>query len=61
MVKVILIIIIAVSVHIIYDARSVANKYFSRENINKQVKMLKIVGFLLAIICSIILYFCIRR
>ena len=61
MIKIILLIIIAISVHVIYDARNVANKYLSRENINKEVKMLKFVAFLVAIICSIILYFLIRR
>lgn len=61
MIETILLIIIAISVTFIYDARSIANKYFSRDDKNKQIKLLKIVGFLVAIICTIILYFLIRR
>ena len=60
MIKLILLIIIAICVKIIYDARSIADKYFSTSEINKQVKLLKIVGFIVAIICAIILYFLIN-
>ena len=51
MIKLILLIIIAICVKTIYDARSIAKKYFSTSDINKQIKLLKIVGFIIAIIC----------
>ena len=57
MIKIILLIIIEISVTIIYDARSIANKYLSSGNINNQIKMLKIIGFITAIICSLAIIF----
>ncbi len=57
MIKIILLIIIAISVTAIFDARRIAEKYFSTADINKQVLLLKIAGFLVAVICAIILSF----
>ncbi len=61
MIEIILLTIIAISVKVIYDARSITEKYFSNEDENKQIRLLKGVGFLVSIICAIILYFLIRR
>lgn len=57
MIKIILIIIIAISVTVIYDARKIAKKYFSSSDINRQVLLLKVVGFLVAVISAIALSF----
>ena len=57
MIKLILLIIIAISVIAIFDARRIAQKYFSTSDINKQVLLLKIIGFLVAITCAIIFSF----
>lgn len=56
MAKIILLILIAISVITIYDARKICEKYFSSSMKNRQVKLLKITGFAVAIICAIILY-----
>ena len=45
-------------------ARLIANdaeKYFSKGQTNKQVKMLKIIAFIIAIICGLIIIFLFRR
>ena len=61
MIEIILLIIIAVGVKMIYDARSIVEKYFSNSDENKQIRLLKGVGFLVSIVCAIILYFLISR
>ena len=55
MIKIILLIIIAIGVTAIFDARRIAEKYFSTQDINKQVLLLKAVGFLVSIVSAIIL------
>ncbi len=57
MIKIILLVIIAIGVKTIFDARSIAEKYFSTQDINKQVLLLKAVGFLVSIVSAIILTF----
>ncbi len=57
MIRIILLIIIAIGVTAIFDARRIAEKYFSSSDINKQVLLLKAVGFLVSAICAIILTF----
>ena len=57
MIKIILLIIIAIGVTTIFDARRIAEKYFSTQDINKQALLLKAVGFLVSAICAIILTF----
>lgn len=57
MIKIILLIIIAIGVTAIFDARRIAEKYFSTQDINKQALLLKAVGFLVSTICAIILTF----
>ncbi len=50
--------IIAVfGVILIYDARIVAEKYFSISDINKAVNILKVVGVVLIVIAWFILYY----
>ena len=57
MIKIILLIIIAIGVTAVFDARRIAEKYFSSSDIKKQVLLLKAVGFLVSIICPIVLTF----
>ena len=57
MIKIILLIIIAIGVTAIFDARRIAEKYFSTQDINKQVLLLKAVGFLVSVLSTIILSF----
>ena len=57
MIRIILLIIIAIGVTAIFDARRIAEKYFSTQDINKQALLLKAVGFLVSAICAIILTF----
>ena len=61
MIKIILLIIISICVTVVYDARQIAEKYFSKGQTNKQVKMLKIIAFIIAIICGLIIIFLFRR
>lgn len=60
MIKTIMIIIamaiIAISVAVIYDARSIAQKFFSADQTNKNVKVLKIVGVVVLWITLGIIY-----
>ncbi len=57
MIKIILLIIIAIGVTAIFDARKIAEKYFSTQDINKQALLLKAVGFLVSVVSAIILSF----
>jgi len=57
MLRLILLIIIAMGVTIIYDARSITDKYFSSNFTNQQIKWLKIVSFIITIIAGIIFCF----
>ena len=57
MIKIILLILIAIGVIAIYDARKIAEKYFSTQDINRQALLLKVVGFLLSSISAIIYSF----
>ena len=61
MIEIILLIIIAICITIIYDAREIIKKYFSSVDLNKQAKVLKIIGTIVAIACALALYFLIRR
>ena len=49
-------IIIAISVTMIYDARTIAQKMFSSNETNETTKTLKIVGFVITIIGMSIIY-----
>ena len=57
--KIFLLIIIAISVTAIYDARKIGDKFFSSADKNKITKIIKIVGLVLCIICGVI--FCILK
>ena len=46
----------AIGVIFIYDARIIANRMFKQENQNKRSSDLKVLGFILAIIGTIIIY-----
>lgn len=54
MIKIILLILIAIGIIAIYDARKIAEKYFSSQDINRQALLLKVVGFLVCSISAII-------
>lgn len=49
-------IIMAISVTAIYEARSIAKKYFSSNETNETTKVLKIVSFITFLIGSGIIY-----
>lgn len=53
-IKIIALIIVAIGVIMIYDARKLSEKWFSFGDKNSSVKILKIAGFILAIIGAII-------
>ena len=53
--KLFLIIMIALGVTAIYDARKITTKYFSNQDQNKMVNILKVVGFLVCVICGILI------
>ena len=57
--KIFLLIIIAISVTAIYDARKIGDKFFSSSDKNKVAKIIKIFGLILCIVCGII--FCILK
>lgn len=57
--KIFLLIIIAISVTAIYDARKIGDKFFSSSDKNKIAKIIKILGLILCIVCGII--FCILK
>lgn len=54
-VKIVALLIIAIGVVLIYDARKIGKKWFSFGDRNSAVKTLKIVGFIIAIIGSLII------
>ncbi len=48
------IIIIAIGIVCVYDARRITNKFFSTSDTNTATRNLKIVGFIIAVIGSIL-------
>ena len=52
--KLFLLIIIAICVMAIYDAREIAEKFFSTTDRNKVSKIIKLLGFIILVICGII-------
>lgn len=54
-IKIISFIIIAIGVIMIYDARKLSQKWFSFGDRNSVVKILKILGFILAVIGAIVI------
>ena len=53
-IQVVALVVIAIGVVMIYDARKISKKWFSFADRNSSVKTLKIVGFIIAIIGSLI-------
>lgn len=53
--KLFLIIMIALGITAIYDARKITKQYFSKQDQNKMVNILKAVGFLVCMICGILI------
>ncbi len=53
--KIILLLIIAIGVTLIYDARKISSEYFSKQDQNKITIILKLLGFALAIFCGFII------
>lgn len=53
--KLILWIVIAIGITAIYDARRITTKYFSNQDQNTIVSIIKIIGFIMCAICGIIL------
>lgn len=51
--ELLLLIVIAIGVTLIYDARKITTKYFSNQDKNKTVVLLKCVGFLFCVISGI--------
>lgn len=56
--KLIGVIIIAIGVVCIYDARKIVNKFFSTSDTNTATRNLKIAGGVIAVIGSAIVIFC---
>ena len=54
-IKVVALIVVALGVIMIYDARKLSKKWFSFGDRNYSTKILKIVGFIVAIIGSLII------
>lgn len=54
-IKIIALIVVALGVIMIYDARKLSKKWFSFGDRNDSTKILKIVGFIVAIIGSLII------
>ncbi len=55
LIQIISLIIVAIGVVMIYDARKLSKKWFSYEDRNSVVRILKIVGFILSVIGAIII------
>ena len=53
--KIFLIVIIAICISSIYDARKIGERFFSSGDINKTTKYIKIVSFIILVISCIIL------
>ncbi len=54
LIQIISLIVVTIGIVMIYDARKISKKWFSFGDRNSSVKILKIVGFILAIIGAII-------
>lgn len=52
--KVVILIIIAICVTAIYDARKIGEKILSKESINKKTRIIKIIAFIVLVICGIL-------
>ncbi len=57
-IKIIGLIIIAIGVIGIFDARDLSKSFFSNADRNSSVIVLRIVGFIIAVVGAIIIYIC---
>ncbi len=55
--KVLLVILIAIGVTAIYDAREITKKYFASQDQNTMTFVLKSIGFLISIVSGIAYYY----
>lgn len=53
----VVVIVMAVCVMAIYDARKIGEKFFSSPDKNKITKIIKVLGFIILVICGIIFCF----
>ncbi len=53
----IIVIIMAICVMAIYDARKIGEKFFSSPDKNRVTKMIKLIGFIILVMCGIIFCF----
>lgn len=53
--KLFLVIIIAIGVTVIYDARKIVKQYFSKQDQNSTVLIIKIAGFVVSVLSGIAL------
>ena len=53
--KLVLWIIIAIGVTAIFDARNITKRYFSKQDVNLVVKVMKAMGFLICAVAGIVL------
>lgn len=53
-IQIISLVVVAIGIIMIYDARKLSKKWFSFGDRNSSVKILKIVGFLLAVIGALV-------
>ena len=51
--KILLVILMAIGVTAIYDAREITKKYFATQDQNNMTLVIKIIGFLISIISGI--------
>ena len=51
--KLFLLILIAIGVTIIFDARKITKNYFGKQDQNKTVTILKVVGFVICVVCGV--------
>lgn len=54
--KLFLVIIIAIGVTAIYDARKIVKQYFSKQDQNSTVLIIKIAGFVVSVLSGIALF-----
>ena len=57
--KLFLLVLIAISVTAIYDARKIGENFFSSADKNKVVRYIKAIGFIVCAICGVV--FCILK
>lgn len=54
-IKLISLVIISIGIVMVYDARKISKKWFSFNDVNRSSRLLKIVGFIIAALASIVI------